>query len=139
MARSGHWPFSILIVGGVLFVVVTLRELPASVATNFGRAGVPHAWMARGAYAGYLAAIGLLLPLLAVALVARHAGARDGRWWLGCLLVGLAIGLHALILRAHRAQPPHLSTAGFVMVLGLFVAGIASWVVYWRGADQPPG
>jgi hypothetical protein len=52
-------------------VAVTLHELPDSVATNFGDVGQPHAWMTRGAYAGYLAAIGLVLPLSAVALVAR--------------------------------------------------------------------
>jgi hypothetical protein len=91
MPRSGLRFFWILIVSGVFFVAVTLHELPGSVATNFGGAGRAHAWMTRGTYAGYLAAIGLLLPLLAVVLVARQGGAGAGQWWLGCLLVGLAV------------------------------------------------
>lgn len=139
MQRSGLQFFGILIVGGVFFVAATLHELPGSVATNFGGAGLPHAWMTRGTYAGYLAAIGLVLPLLAVVLVARQGGAHAGQWWLGCLLVGLALGLHTLILGAHHTQPPRLSTGGFLTVLGLFVVGLVTWVFHRRGAGQPPG
>jgi hypothetical protein len=43
------------------------------------------------------------------------------------------IGIHALILEAHRRQPPHLSTASFLTVTGLFVAGLVGWIVHWRG------
>jgi len=131
-AARGSILFWTLIVTGGLFVALTLRELPPTVATNFGSAGVPHAWMSRRAYTGYVTALGLLLPLLAVALVARHRAARAGRWWLGSLLAGLALGVHLVILDAHRTQPPRLSTAGFLALLGLFAIGLVSWVVRWR-------
>ena len=127
--------FAILLVLGALFVAATLGDLPAVVATNFGRAGMPHAWMGRGAYAGYLTVIGVALPLLAVGLVARRRGARAGRWWLGSLLLGFALSLHVVLLMAHRAEPPRLSTTAFIAVLGLFVVGLAGWVVRWRSSS----
>ena len=139
MQASGFRLFWVLIVVGALFVVRTLGDLPSTVATNFAGGGVPHAWMGRGAYAGYLAVIGLVIPLLTVALVGRRGGARGGQWWLGSLVIGLALGIHTLILGAHRIQPPQLSTPGFLAVLGLFVVGLVSWILRWGRAARPPG
>jgi hypothetical protein len=135
--RTGLALFWALIFLGVLFVVITLPELPPSVATNFNGAGMPHAWMARQSYAIYLAAIGLGLPLLTVALVGRRPGSRAGRWWLGSLMTGFALGIHTLILGAHRTEPPHLSAASLLTVMGLFVAGLVGWAVHWRGGPAP--
>ena len=123
---------------GIAYVGATLGTLPASIATSFGGAGVPHAWMTHRMYVGYLAAIGLLLPLLAMGLVALNPTMRVASWWLGSLFVGFALGLHSLLLAANRAQPARLSTAAFVTVLALFVVGLGSWVVRWRHAVRPP-
>lgn len=111
--------------------MTTLPALPALVATNFNGAGVPHAWMARRSYTIYLAAIGIGLPLLVVSLVGRRSGNR-GHWWLGSLMTGFALGIHTLIVRAHRTEPPHLSTAGLLMVAGAFVVALVVWAVHWR-------
>jgi hypothetical protein len=138
MQASGFRLFWVLIVVGALFVVRTLADLPATVATNFGGGGAPHAWIGRGAYVGYLALIGLVLPLAMVAIMGRRGGARAGRWWLGSLMVGLTLGVHTVILGAHRTQPPQLSTRGFVGLLGLFVVGLVSWILHWRRAGRPP-
>jgi hypothetical protein len=131
--KTGSVLFWTLTLAGVLFVAITLPTLPASVATNFNGAGMPHAWMPRPAYATYLAAIGLALPLLTVWLVGRRPGLDEGRWWLACLMVAFALGIHWLISRAHRTDPPHLSTASLLLVTGLFVVGLVAWVVHWRG------
>jgi uncharacterized membrane protein len=139
MQPAGFRFFWVLIVVGALFVVRTLGDLPAEVATNFGGGGVPHAWIGRGAYVGYLAVIGLVLPLAMVAIMRRGGGARAGRWWLGSLMVGLALGVHAVILAAHRTQPPQLPTRGFVALLGFFVVGLVSWILRWRRAAPTPG
>ncbi len=79
--------------------------------------------MSRQSYTIYLAAIGIGLPLLIVAVVGRGSGNRRGHWWLGSLMIGFALGIHTLILRAHRTEPPHLSTAGLLTVAGAFVVG----------------
>ena len=54
MTVSGHRFFWTLTAVGALLVALTLGDLPATVATNFSGGGVPHAWMGRQVYAGYL-------------------------------------------------------------------------------------
>jgi uncharacterized membrane protein len=93
----------------------------------------------RQVYAGYLAIIGVVLPLLTVAVASRRGGTQSAHWWLGSLVVGFALGVHVLILGAHRARPPQLSTPGFLAVLGLFVAGLAIWIVHWRRSGRRSG
>jgi hypothetical protein len=132
MRASGFRVFWVLVVVGALFVARTLGDLPATVATNFGGGGATHAWIGRGAYAGYLVLIGLVLPLAIVAVLGWRGGGRGAQWWLGSLMVGLALGIHAVILGAHRTQPPQLSTTGFVAVLGCFVVGLVGWIFHWR-------
>lgn len=138
MHAPGFRFFWVVIVVGVLFVVRTLGDLPEAVATNFGGGGAPHAWIGRWAYAGYLAIIGLVLPLAIVAIMGRRGAARGGQWWLGSLMVGLALGVHTVILAAHRTQPPRLPTAGFLALLGFFMVGLVSWILRWRRAAQAP-
>ena len=128
MPYAGRVYFWVLVLTAAAVVVATLNDLPPTVATHFGGSRRPNAWMSRGAYAGYLAAIGVLLPILVVYIVSRRSGLEDASWWLGCLLVGFALGLHLLIRAAHRTQPPRLSTGGFLTVLGLFIVGLATWV-----------
>jgi hypothetical protein len=137
MQSSGFRLFWVVIVVGALFVVRTFGDLPTTVAINFGAGGVPNAWIRRGEYAGYLAVIGFVIPLLLVALLGLRGGAGGGRWWLGSLMAGFALGIHAVILGAHRAQPPQLSTAGFLAVAGLFVVGLVSWILHWGRAAPP--
>jgi hypothetical protein len=139
MSRSGFRLFWVVIVIGTLFVVRTLGDLHDTVAINFGAAGAPNAWIARAQYAGYLVVIGFVIPLLLVTLLGRRAAARAGRWWLGSLMAGFALGIHAVILGAHRNQPPRLSTAGFLAVAGLFVVGLVSWALHWGRTARPPG
>jgi hypothetical protein len=138
MSRSGFRLFWVVVVIGLLFVVRTLGDLPDTVATNFGRGGAPHAWISRDQYAGYLVVIGLVIPLLLVALLGRRAAGRPGRWWLGALMAGFALGIHAVILGAHRTQPPRLPLTGFLAVAGFFVVGLVSWILHWRRAAPPP-
>jgi hypothetical protein len=134
MPASGFRFFLVLVVIGVLFVARTLGDLPASVATNFGGGGAPHAWIGRQAYAGYLAVIGLVIPLAIVSVMRRRGDVQPGRWWLASLMLGLALGLHTVLLAAHRTQPPRLPTAGFLALMGLFVVGLVSWILRWGRA-----
>jgi hypothetical protein len=138
MSNSGFRLFWVVIVIGALFVVRTLGDLPNSVAINFGTAGAPNSWINRGQYAGYLTVIGVVIPLLLVALLGRRESGHPGRWWLGSLMAGFALGIHAIILGAHRTQPPQLSTRGLLAVAGSFVVGLVSWSLRWGRTARPP-
>jgi hypothetical protein len=138
MRDSGLRLFWVVIVIGFLFVVRTLGNLPDTVAINFGAGGVPNAWISRAQYIGYLGVIGFVIPLLLVGLLGRRPASSAGRWWLGALMAGFALGIHAVILGAHRIQPARLSTTGFLAVAGLFVVGLVSWALRWARTARPP-
>jgi hypothetical protein len=138
MRDSGFRLFWVVIVIGALFVVRTQGNLPDTVAIDFGTAGAPNAWISRAQYIGYLVVIGFVIPLLLVTLLSRRAATSGSGWWLGSLIAGFALGIHAVILGAHRMQPPRLSTTGFLVVAGLFVIGLVSWALRWARAARPP-
>jgi hypothetical protein len=138
MRDSGLRLFWVVIIIGALFVVRTLGNLPDMAAINFGAAGAPNAWISHAQYIGYLVVIGFVIPLLLVGLLGRRAGTSQGRWWLGALMAGFALSIHAIILGAHRIQPPRLSTTGFLAVAGLFVVGLVSWALRWARSARPP-
>jgi hypothetical protein len=58
-------------------------------------------------------------------------------WWLGCILTGAALAIHGLILRAHDAAPPHLSTEGIVAVLCGVLLAIGLWIIGWYRLLRP--
>ena len=96
-------------------------------------------------YVVFLAAFGILLPTMVAQLVSRAGAfgnrpappaprARSLAYWLACLLALTALLLHLLILQAHRASPPRLSTPGIVGLLGSLLAAMVGWGIAWRRA-----
>jgi uncharacterized membrane protein len=153
---------------GVIFILVlalTIGHLPAVVASHFDAAGMPNGWSSRRSYGLLLGTIGVLLPLGMVGLVkaitvrgpdrlnipAREYWRRPEHgseavrrvraymWWLGSIVAGSALAVHGLILRAHQSMPPHLSTAGIVMLLSGLVLAIGIWTLGWYRLLRPPG
>jgi hypothetical protein len=101
--------------------------------------------MGRAGYLAFLAGLGILLPLVLAELVSRAAAfgnrpappaarARALAYRLACLLAAAALVVHLLILDAHRASPPRLSTVGIVGLLGFLVAAAVAWGIAWRRA-----
>jgi len=134
----GRSLFLALLLLGTLFVAVTMRDLPPLVATNFNGAGAPHAWMSQDRYLAWMAGFGILLPMGVVGVISlRERVARLG-WWLGCVTLGFALGIHYLILLAHRTRPPHLSTPALLAVGGVFLAALAVWAAAATRAMRPP-
>jgi uncharacterized membrane protein len=137
-----------------VIVLVTTERLPPVLATHFDAMGTPNAWSSHETYLLLMAVIGLLIPLGIQAMVAwvgarhpewlnvpardywleparRAEGVRRVRshmWWLACLMTGLAIGIHLLLVQAHESTPPRLQLMPFVGVLGAFLTGIAIWI-----------
>lgn len=137
--------FWLLVVAGAAIVLTTVGRLPLVVATHFDAGGAPNGWMGRGGYLAFLAGFGILLPLLLAQLVRRAAAfgnrpappaprARSLAYWLACLLALTAMVVHLLILEAHRASPPRLSTPGIVGLLGFLLAATIAWAIAWRRA-----
>jgi len=69
LLRLGRGLFRVLVIGFILVVLVTLKELPPVVASHFDGAGVPNGWSSRLGYAVLLGAVGALLPLGIIGLV----------------------------------------------------------------------
>lgn len=137
--------FGFLVMAGAAIVLTTVGQLPLVVATHFDGGGAPNGWMGRGGYLAFLAGFGILLPLLLAQLVSRAAAfgnrpappaprARELAYWLACILALTALVVHLLILDAHRASPPRLSTPGIAGLLGFLVAATIGWGLAWRRA-----
>ncbi len=134
----GRSLFLALLLLGTLFVALTMHDLPLLVATNFNGAGAPHAWMSQNGYLAWMAGFGFLLPLGVVGVISlRERVARLG-WWLGCIMLGFALGIHYLILLAHGTRPPHLSTPALLTVVGVSLAALAGWAAAATRAIRTP-
>lgn len=149
---------------GVVLVGGTFHRLPPRMATHFGAAGAPNGWSSPAGYVILLVIIGLLLPLGIVGLVgwlgrarpawlnipARHYWlepahrteavrlVREHVWWLACLMSGMALVMHVLLLAAHRSAPPRLPGSLFVAVLAAFLGGMAAWIAGFYRVLRPP-
>jgi uncharacterized membrane protein len=133
-------------------------------ATHFGAAGAPNGWSSPAGYVILLVIIGLLLPLGIVGVVtwlgktrpdslniaARHSWlepahrteavrlVRGHMWWLACLMSGMALMMHALLLTAHRSVPPRLPGNLFAAVLAAFLGGMVAWIAGFYRVLRPP-
>jgi uncharacterized membrane protein len=145
----------VLIVLGVSFVYATIGVLPDQVGTHYGVNNQADGWMKRDAYLRYMMEFLILVPAglaAAIALLPRlfpayasipnraHWMAEERRErslrylerqgaWFGCLQVIMVAAMHALILHAHRSQPPVLSTALVVPLLISFLVAALLWVL----------
>jgi hypothetical protein len=163
MLPLGRNLFWILGLGFILVLLLTIGQLPPVVASHYDTAGGPNGWFSRRSYAMLLSFVGVLLPLGIIALVngltqqgpqLLNIPARDYwshpdhgpeavrrvrayMWWLGCILTGAAFAIHGLILRAHDASPPHLSTEGIVTVLCGVLLAIGLWIIGWYRLLRP--
>ena len=178
MLPAGRTVFLVLAAALVAVVLATAGQLPAVVASHFDSNGAPNGWSSRSGYVLLILAIGLLLPLGIVGLVHGVSRSGPGRlnipareywtqpehgaeavrrvrayiWWLGVILAGTALLMHAAILAANASNPPRLRTGMFLVVFGMVLLGIAAWAVGWyrllrkpeetkrpAGAMAPPG
>jgi hypothetical protein len=157
MLHQGRFLFYLLAAGLVAALALTLGRLPPIVASHFDAAGAPNGWSTRPVYALVLVGIGILLPLATVGLITRltrdgpaslnipardywtrpeHAGravalVRAYHWWLGAILAGTSLAIHALVLAAHGRVPPRLSSSAMVGVLVTVTLAIGGWAVGW--------
>ena len=145
----------LLVVAFLGLLVATSIDLPTRVASHFDGGGRPNGWMSRSSYLIFTAAFGIGLPAIIVLgfLVLRHLPAdlinipRREYWlaperrlatvtglfhrslWLACLLVAMMLGVHLLVVHANNSVPIRLSTPMILGLMGLFLAGIVTWLL----------
>jgi serine/threonine-protein kinase len=149
------WLFAALYVAFVAVVTASQTYLPARLATHFDGGGRANGWATREQWCALVQLLGTALPLGAVGLFwivrffpvwtfniprrdhwlgtgerpATFAWLLRHGWWLGCLELLFFIGIEWLILRANAISPPQLVSGPLLVVAGLFLAGLALWVV----------
>lgn len=158
--------FILLLAGSAGFIVATVGTFPDHVATHFGLGGQPNGWMSRDGYLIWMLGFGIVFPAIVSAMVGLLPRAWPGlafvnlpnrdHWfaperraeshaylgrhacWLGCMIVLLMAGIHALILQAHDAVPAQLPETPFFALLGGFLLALGVWIlVLYRRFYRP--
>jgi uncharacterized membrane protein len=141
-------------VGLAVFVWATYGQLPERVATHFGHAGAPNAWMSRTGHVKFIMGFAIGLPVLlhlVFPVIRRLGGAgcnipHRSYWlaperqegtlgyvqtrfaWFICLLVAFFAGVHYLILNANTHYPARLSIPLLACILGGFLLIKVIWL-----------
>jgi hypothetical protein len=59
-------------------------------------------------------------------------------WWLACLMAGLVVGVHLLVVQAHGTTPPQLRTGPFYSVVAAFLTALVIWIAAFYALLRPP-
>jgi uncharacterized membrane protein len=152
--------FLLLLAIAAAFIIVTGGNLPPTVASHFGASGAADGFMPRTGYLAVMLAVTVALPLLLALLhglvIPVHLiNVPNREYWLAPerraetfaylhaqtlrlarLLVVFLCYVHLLIVRAHTALPPRLSSplliAGLFVFFAALVVGLVMLVVHFR-------
>jgi hypothetical protein len=147
--------FLVLVALFVAFVLSSASSLPSTVATHFSGSGRPNSWMSASGYIRFIIAFGVGLPLFMVAIFYALRWLppslinlpRKDFWfaperlpetrryffssglWLGCMMLLLMTGLHFTVVRANEVTPPQLAPKYAFVLMIIFLAGLAVWMI----------
>lgn len=150
---SARTVFLCALVVSVFFILATIPQLPAVVASHFGADNLPNGAMSRAGYRNFMLLFTIGIPLLAglplAWLPARYpkslnipnrdywlapaqreatlAFLRQQGYRLSTLLVVFMALVHYTLLEANALQPPRLPMDIFLTVLLLFLGGMVWW------------
>jgi serine/threonine-protein kinase len=136
------------------YLAFSAKYLPDRVASKFGLLGRPRSYMPRTVYLLCIGIVGLVLPFSGfISWVVSKAGPggvnvpNRAYWfaperiaetqnyllahslWFACACVGFMVGVHFLIVRANRQNPPKLSLPLLLLFVGSFLAAVILWSV----------
>lgn len=145
----------LLLAAPLLYIGYTADQLPAQVASHFNFSGQADGFMPRDSYLMGAAVVTVGLPVLLGLALPAASGAMAGsinlphrEHWMAperqaqtldylakqhrrfaLALSAFMTSVHALVVGAHRAQPPQLDAAAMQTALGIFLLTTALWVV----------
>ena len=136
------------------YLIFSSGQLPSQVATHFRANGHPNGWMSRSSHMILMALLGLVLPLLIVAIMngARFFPSalnipRKQFWlaperrqetfrylsrqalWFACVMVAFILGLQVTLVQANAQTPAQLSMPLHFTLAGGFLAALAVWII----------
>jgi hypothetical protein len=147
--------FIALAASGAAFIIATAGDLPAQVASHFGRTDQPNAWTPRDTYVAIMVGAATLLPLFLVTLITwlprvfpgavnipnrdywlaperrQHLLSilADFGWAFGCLLTLFIVGVHWVVVAANTSAPTQLPDRPFQALIAAFIAAMCVWTV----------
>jgi hypothetical protein len=147
--------FIALAASGAAFIIATAGDLPAQVASHFGRTDQPNAWTPRDTYVAIMVGAATLLPLFLVTLITwlprifpgavnlpnrdywlaperrerSLAAFADFGWAFGCLLTLFIVGVHWVVVVANTSVPTQLPDRPFQGLIAGFIAAMCLWTV----------
>ncbi len=136
-------------------IILTVGELPENIASHFNSTGTPNGFMSHDAYLGFILVMAIGIPALVVGSLPLLLRLSPGNinipnrefWlaperqqgtaqflsahipWLGSLISLLVGYVHWLLIQANSVQPPRLPNSLLLPGVGLFLAGVAAWIV----------
>jgi uncharacterized membrane protein len=145
--------FSALIVVFAVLVFSSIGYLPAKVAVHFNANSAPDRWVSREEYGIFALLFVIGLPLVLFAIMVGLPRLTSGKgfipnneyWfaderkqqtesfllqhssWLGTMTAAVLYGIHLLLTRANELEPPKLSTDRFLIMIFLYLCGLAWW------------
>jgi uncharacterized membrane protein len=152
MSRAS-FVFSALIVVFAVLIFSSIGHLPAKVAVHFDATSAPDGWVSREEYGIFALFFVIGLPLILFAIMAGLPRLTSGKgfipnneyWfaderkqqtesfllqhssWLGTMTAAVIYGIHVLLTRANELNPPKLSTDRFLIMIFLYLCGLAWW------------
>jgi uncharacterized membrane protein len=154
MSRAS-FVFSALIVVFAVLIFSSIGYLPAKVAVHFDANSAPDGWVSREGYGIFASLFVIGLPLILFAIMAGLPRLTRGKglipnneyWfaderkqqtesfllqhssWLGTMTAAVLYGIHVLLTRANELDPPKLSTDRFLIMMFLYLCGLAWWTI----------
>jgi uncharacterized membrane protein len=145
--------FSALIVVFAVLIFSSVGHLPAKVAVHFNANSAPDRWVSREEYGIFALLFVVGLPPVLFAIMAGLPRLTNGKglipnneyWfaderkqqtesfllqhssWLGTMTAAVLYGTHVLLTRANELNPPKFSTDRFLIMIFLFLCGLAWW------------
>jgi uncharacterized membrane protein len=145
--------FSALIVVFAVLIFSSVGHLPAKVAVHFNANSAPDRWVSREEYGIFALLFVIGLPLVLFAIMVGLPRLTSGKgfipnneyWfaderkqqtesfllqhssWLGTMTAAVLYGIHVLLMRANELDPPKLSTDRFLIMVFLYLCGLAWW------------
>jgi len=163
MSRAS-FVFSALIVVFAVLIFSSIGSLPAKVAVHFDANSGPDGWVSREEYGIFALLFVIGLPLILFLIMAGMPRLTSGKgfipsneyWfaderkqqtesfllqhssWLGMMTAAVIYGIHVLLTRANELNPPKLSTDRFLIMIFLYLCGLAWWTTaFFRHFQKP--